>query len=368
MVGYDFQKIEKRWQKAWADKKAFEAEKGSKKKKFYALEMFPYPSGKLHMGHVRNFSIMDAFARYKRMAGYNVLYPIGYDALGLPAENAAIKNRSDPETWTLKCIEMMKEQQQSMGFSYDMSREVATCRPEYYRWNQWIFLKLFEKGIAYKKEAPINWCPGCATVLANEQVEDGKCWRCKSVVVKKDLSQWFFKITEYADELLDDLNKLDEWPEKVKVMQKNWIGRSEGTEIYFKAKDMDLTISTFTTRPDTVFGITYLVFAPEHPLVRKLIAGVKDEKKILKFISKVAFDLFTKNLINVNFCSAFGAGKCVSFFHIYLILFLPQWTPRRHNEHHGEHCVNHCALCGYFFICIKGNSKRILLFAFLLNL
>ncbi|MCK4808515.1 MAG: leucine--tRNA ligase, partial [Candidatus Aenigmarchaeota archaeon] len=288
MDGYDFKKIEKKWQKKWADKKAFEAEKGSKKKKFYALEMFPYPSGKLHMGHVRNFSIMDAVARYKRMTGHNVLYPIGYDALGLPAENAAIKNKSDPETWTLKCIEMMKEQQQSMGFSYDMSREVATCRPEYYRWNQWMFLKLFEKGIAYKKEAPINWCPGCATVLANEQVEDGKCWRCKSVVVKKDLSQWFFKITDYADELLDDLDKLDEWPEKVKVMQKNWIGRSEGTEIYFKVKGMDLTISTFTTRPDTVFGITYLVFAPEHPVVKKLIKGTKDEKKIIKFIDDTA--------------------------------------------------------------------------------
>ncbi|NOQ37734.1 leucine--tRNA ligase [archaeon] len=287
MDGYDFKKIENKWQKKWAEKKAFEAEKGSKKKKFYALEMFPYPSGKLHMGHVRNFSIMDAVARHKRMTGHNVLYPIGYDALGLPAENAAIKNKSDPEKWTLKCIDMMKEQQQSMGFSYDMSSEVATCRPEYYRWNQWMFLKLFEKGIAYKKEAPINWCPGCATVLANEQVEEGKCWRCKSVVVKKDLSQWFFKITDYADELLDDLNKLDEWPEKVKVMQKNWIGRSEGTEIYFKVKDMDLTISTFTTRPDTVFGITYLVFAPEHPVVKKLIKGTKDEKKIQKFIEDV---------------------------------------------------------------------------------
>ncbi|MCK5234639.1 MAG: leucine--tRNA ligase, partial [Candidatus Aenigmarchaeota archaeon] len=287
MVGYDFKKIEKKWQKKWADNKAFVAEKGSKKKKFYALEMFPYPSGKLHMGHVRNFSIMDAVARHKRMSGFNVLYPIGYDALGLPAENAAIKNKSDPKTWTLKCIEMMKEQQQSMGFSYDMSSETATCMPEYYRWNQWIFLKLFEKGIAYKKEAPINWCPGCATVLANEQVEDGKCWRCKSVVVKKDLSQWFFKITEYADELLDDLDRLDEWPEKVKVMQKNWIGKSNGTEIYFKVKDMDLEISTFTTRPDTVFGITYLVFAPEHPVVKKLIKGTKDEMKIQKFIDKV---------------------------------------------------------------------------------
>ena len=288
MTEYNHSEIEKKWQKAWKDNNLFKAKNDKTMKKFYALEMFPYPSGKLHMGHVRNFSITDAVARYKRMTGHNVLYPIGYDALGLPAENAAIKNDSDPKTWTLKCIEMMKAQQESMGFSYDMSRETATCNPDYYRWNQWIFLKLFEKGLAYKKTAPINWCPDCQTVLANEQVEDGKCWRCKSVVVKKDLSQWFFKITDYADELLEDLNKLEDWPEKVKTMQKNWIGKSEGTEIYFKVKDMDLEISTFTTRPDTIFGITYLVFAPEHPTVKELIKGTKDEKKINKFISDVA--------------------------------------------------------------------------------
>lgn len=288
MTEYNHLKIEKKWQKAWKDKNLFKVKKDKKMKKFYALEMFPYPSGKLHMGHVRNFSIMDAVARYKRMTGHNVLYPIGYDALGLPAENAAIKNDSDPKTWTLKCIEMMRAQQESMGFSYDMSRETATCMPDYYRWNQWIFLKFFEKGIAYKDEAPINWCPDCQTVLANEQVEDGKCWRCKSVVVKKDLSQWFFKITDYADELLEDLSKLEDWPEKVKTMQKNWIGKSEGTEIYFKVKNMDLEISTFTTRPDTIFGITYLVFAPEHPTVKQLIKGTKDEKKINKFIIDVA--------------------------------------------------------------------------------
>lgn len=288
MTEYNHSEIEKKWQKAWKDNNLFKAKKDKKMKKFYALEMFPYPSGKLHMGHVRNFSIMDAVARYKRMTGHNVLYPIGYDALGLPAENAAIKNDSDPKAWTLKCIETMKAQQESMGFSYDMSRETATCNPDYYKWNQWIFLKFFEKGIAYKKTAPINWCPDCQTVLANEQVEDGKCWRCKSTVIKKDLSQWFFKITEYADELLDDLSKLKDWPEKVKTMQKNWIGKSEGIEIYFKVKDMDLEISTFTTRPDTIFGITYLVFAPEHPTVKQLIKGTKDETKINKFIQDVA--------------------------------------------------------------------------------
>ncbi|MBW6462168.1 MAG: leucine--tRNA ligase [DPANN group archaeon] len=288
MIEFNLTQIEKKWQKAWKDNNLFKAKKDTNMKKFYALEMFPYPSGKLHMGHVRNFSITDAVARYKRMTGYNVLYPIGYDALGLPAENAAIKNDSDPKSWTLKCIEMMKAQQESMGFSYDMSTLTPTCMPEYYRWNQWIFLKLFEKGIAYKKVAPINWCPDCKTVLANEQVEDGKCWRCKSEVIKKDLSQWFFKITEYADELLKDLSKLEDWPEKVKTMQKNWIGKSEGTEIYFKVKDMDLEISTFTTRPDTIFGITYLVFAPEHQIVKQLIKGTKDEKEINKFIKEVA--------------------------------------------------------------------------------
>ncbi|MCK5040188.1 MAG: leucine--tRNA ligase [Candidatus Aenigmarchaeota archaeon] len=286
METVDFRQTEVKWQTKWKKDDIFRTKEDKKKKKYYCLEMFPYPSGKLHMGHVRNYSIGDCFARYKRMNGFNVLYPMGYDSLGLPAENAAIKNKSHPKIWTQKCIEMMKEQQEQMGFSYDWSREVDTYKPEYYKWNQWIFLKLYEKGLAYKKEAPINWCPGCATVLANEQVEDGKCWRCKSIVEEKNISQWFFKITDYADELLSDIDKLEKWPEKVKVMQKNWIGKSEGTEIQFNVVDSDIIISTFTTRPDTVYGITYLVLAPEHPAVVELTKGTPFEKKVNDYIKK----------------------------------------------------------------------------------
>ncbi|MFH1433132.1 MAG: leucine--tRNA ligase [archaeon] len=282
-----FKEIEQKWQKRWQKDKIFKVTEDKSKKKYYCLEMFPYPSGKLHMGHVRNYSIGDCLARYRRMQGCNVLYPMGYDSLGLPAENAAIKNNSHPKTWTERCIGMMREQQDMMGFSYDWDREVDTYRPEYYRWNQWIFLRLMEKGLVYKKEAPINWCEKCATVLANEQVEEGKCWRCHSTVTEKNLEQWFFKITAYADELLDDLKKLEGWPERVKVMQKNWIGKSEGTEIEFKIDKKDLTISTFTTRPDTVYGITYLVLAPEHPLIEKLTKGTAHEKKVQDFIKKV---------------------------------------------------------------------------------
>ncbi|MCK5474773.1 MAG: class I tRNA ligase family protein, partial [Candidatus Aenigmarchaeota archaeon] len=283
----NFKDIDSKWQNAWEKEKLFDTKKDTKKKKYYVLEMFPYPSGKLHMGHVRNYSIGDAIARYKRMQGFNVLYPMGYDAFGLPAENAAIKNNAKPAVWTAKCIKMMKEQQKAMGFSYDWSREIATSTPEYYRWNQWIFLKLFEKGLVYKKEAPINWCPKCETVLANEQVEEGTCWRCKTGVVKKNLAQWFLKITDYADELLNDIEKLESWPEKVCVMQKNWIGKSTGIEIFFNVDDSDITISTFTTRPDTIFGITYIVLAPEHPLVKKLVSGTKYEKPVHDFIKAV---------------------------------------------------------------------------------
>ncbi len=283
----NFKDIDSKWQNAWEKEKLFDTKKDTKKKKYYVLEMFPYPSGKLHMGHVRNYSIGDAIARYKRMQGFNVLYPMGYDAFGLPAENAAIKNNAKPAVWTAKCIKMMKEQQKAMGFSYDWSREIATSTPEYYKWNQWIFIKLFEKGLVYKKEAPINWCPKCETVLANEQVEEGKCWRCKTGVVKKDLAQWFLKITDYADELLSDIEKLDQWPEKVRTMQKNWIGKSTGVEMFFKVNDSHETISTFTTRPDTVFGITYLVMAPEHPKVIELVKGTKYEKKVVSFVEKM---------------------------------------------------------------------------------
>ncbi len=281
---YDFRKIEKKWQKEWEDTKIFEADEKSKKKKFFALEMFPYSSGNLHMGHVRNYCMGDALARFKRMQGFNVLYPMGYDAFGLPAENAAIKSKADPKDWTYSCIAQMKAQQKMLGLSYDWRRTFNTCDPDYYKWNQWFFLKFMERGLAYKKKAAINWCPNCQTVLANEQVEHGLCWSCKSEVESRELEQWFFRITNYADQLLEDLKKLGNWPEKVKIMQTNWIGKSQGVEIFFKVKDSKLTVSTYTTRPDTVFGITSLVFAAEHPLVMELVKGTKYEKDVKKFV------------------------------------------------------------------------------------
>lgn len=288
----NFSEIEKKWQKRWADSGIFKVKPDPDKEKFYCLEMFPYPSGKgMHMGHVRNYAMGDCVARFKRMKGFNVLYPMGYDALGLPAENAAIKSGSHPKRFTEESMRKMKSQQIALGNSYDWDREIASCYPEYYRWNQWMFLKFLEKGLAYKKEAPINWCPKCQTVLANEQVEDGKCWRCKSEIEDKYLEQWFFKITEYADELLSSLDTLEGWPERVKTMQKNWIGKSYGTEITFKIVDEDGSdtgkeISTFTTRPDTVFGITYLVLAVEHPLVMKLVEGTRYEEEVKRFVKE----------------------------------------------------------------------------------
>lgn len=283
----EFKKVQEKWQKKWAENNLFETHKSKKKKKFYVLEMFPYPSGKgLHMGHDRNYSMGDSFARFKRMQGYNVLYPMGFDALGLPAENAAIKANSHPKQYTEKAMKNMKRQLTQLGNSYDWTRKIATCYPKYYRWNQWIFLKMLEKGLAYKKEAAVNWCPKCGTVLANEQVEGGKCWRCKSDVEIKMLDQWFLKITDYADELLKDLEKLD-WPENVKTMQENWIGKSEGTLMEFKIKGTKEKFDVFTTRPDTYFGITFFVFAPEHPLVSKLVKGTKYEKPVKNFIKKV---------------------------------------------------------------------------------
>ena len=282
----DFNKIAKKWQKKWDESNIFVVKDDLKKKKYYCLEMFPYPSGNLHMGHVRNYSIGDCFARYKRMNGFNVLYPMGYDAFGLPAENAAIKAKADPAAWTKENIESIKAQQKMLGLSYDWSREIATCTPEYYKWNQWIFIKLFKHGLAYRKAGMINWCPGCNTVLANEQVEDGKCWRCKSIVEQKPLEQWYLNIKRYADELLESLDSMTGWPERVKTMQKNWIGKSHGAEIVFKVKDMDIKISTFTTRVDTICGITYLVFAPEHPAVLKLIEGTEHEKPVKRFIQE----------------------------------------------------------------------------------
>ncbi|WP_213818398.1 leucine--tRNA ligase [Garciella nitratireducens] len=285
-MAYHFQTIEKKWQKKWDEKKTFKVEKNNKPK-YYSLEMFPYPSGKLHMGHVRNYSIGDVIARFKKMAGYNVLHPMGWDSFGLPAENAAIKNGIHPNIWTWDNIENMREQLKQLGISYDWDREIATCTPEYYKWNQWFFLKMYEKGLVYKKKSAVNWCPSCATVLANEQVVDGGCERCGSHVEKRNLNQWFFKITDYAERLLKDMNKLKGWPDKVKIMQKNWIGKSLGAEVSFQIENTTDTIKVFTTRPDTIFGVTYLVFAPEHPLVEKLLQNSPNKEKIKTFIKKM---------------------------------------------------------------------------------
>ncbi len=268
------QEIEKKWQKFWDENDAFDVPENSDKPKYYALSMFPYPSGKLHMGHVRNYTITDVIARFKKAQGFNVLHPMGWDSFGLPAENAAMKHGANPETWTDENIAYMTKQLKMLGLSYDWKREVATCKPDYYKWTQWLFLQLYKKGLAYKKEAAVNWCEECGTVLANEQVIDGKCWRCDSVVEKKYLSQWFFKITEYADVLLEDLDKLPGWGDNVKTMQANWIGKSHGAILKFKVVDMpdgsDMEIPVYTTRPDTAHGITYLVVAPEYKDIEKL--------------------------------------------------------------------------------------------------
>ncbi|MFC1704305.1 leucine--tRNA ligase [Candidatus Omnitrophota bacterium] len=285
---YPFKEIEQKWQKRWHKTQAFKVTADDKKPKYYCLEMFPYPSGKIHMGHVRNYTIGDVIARYKTMQGFNVLHPMGFDAFGQPAENAAIKNKSEPHSWTKQCIDWMREEMGRMGFSYDWDRETATCDPEYYAWNQWIFLKMFEKDLAYKKASSVNWCPSCQTTLANEEVIDGGCWRCQKEVEQKDLEQWFLKITEYSQRLLDDLRLLKNWPQRVITMQNNWIGKSQGVEIYFLLKKSHAVIPVFTTRQDTIFGATYIVLAPEHPLVKDIIKGTPQEKKILSFIDKVS--------------------------------------------------------------------------------
>ncbi|ABP67404.1 leucyl-tRNA synthetase [Caldicellulosiruptor saccharolyticus DSM 8903] len=286
---YNFREIEKKWQQKWFSQNKYKVTEDSPKPKYYVLEMFPYPSGKLHMGHVRNYSIGDVFARFMRLKGYNVLHPMGWDAFGLPAENAAIKHGIHPSDWTWSNIENMKRQLKELGISYDWDREVATCHPDYYKWTQWMFLQFYKAGLAYRKRSYVNWCPSCETVLANEQVVNGRCERCKSLVGKKDLEQWFFRITKYAERLLRDIDKLDGWPEKVKIMQKNWIGRSEGAEIEFEIDGLGKRIKVFTTRPDTLFGVTYLVLAPEHPLTKEIIAGKPQEKECLEFIEKMQY-------------------------------------------------------------------------------
>jgi leucyl-tRNA synthetase len=277
---YDPQKIELKWQKYWAGKNLYRTVFDPSRKKFYCLEMFPYPSGEIHMGHARNYAIGDVVARYKRMRGYNVLHPMGWDAFGLPAENAAIKHGVHPSTWTYRNIDYMKNQLNRMGLSYDWEREVTTCSPEYYKWNQWFFLKLFEKGLAYRKFSFVNWCPSCTTVLANEQVIDERCWRCESAVVQKELEQWFLKITDYAEELLQKCEELVGWPERVIAMQKNWIGRSTGVEVDFRIDGLGETIRIFTTRQDTLFGATFVCLAPNHPLAERLVSDTSDLEKL----------------------------------------------------------------------------------------
>ncbi len=284
---YNFKEIEKKWQKYWEDEKIFKCTEDEDKEKYYLLEMFPYPSGKLHMGHVRNYSIGDVVSRYLTLKGKNVLHPMGWDSFGLPAENAAIQHGVRPDIWTLKNIEEMKDQLKTLGLSYDWDRELATCQPDYYKWMQWIFIQFFQAGLAYKKKNPVNWCSSCQTVLANEQVVDGACERCNTSVIKKDLDQWYLKITDYADRLLNDLDKLDGWPNKVKLMQQNWIGKSMGAEVDFPITDTDKKLRVFTTRPDTLFGVTYMVLAPEHPFVIELTAGSDYEKDVDEFVEKL---------------------------------------------------------------------------------
>ncbi|MDI6792715.1 MAG: leucine--tRNA ligase [bacterium] len=315
---YPFEEIETKWQRYWEEQGLFKTKREEDKPKYYCLEMFPYPSGRIHMGHVRNYTIGDALARFKTMQGYNVLHPMGWDAFGLPAENAALEKKVRPGKWTIENMNYMRDQLKRLGFAYDWDRETATCWDDYYRWNQWFFLKFYERGLVYRKEAAVNWCPGCLTVLANEQVIAGLCWRCDSKVTQRQLAQWFFKITDYADALLEDHSLLGDWPERVLTMQQNWIGKSKGVEIYFRVVDNPQSairnpqsedphsairnsqsegpqsairnphskIPVFTTRPDTIFGATYVVLAPLHPLLPELIKGLPTEKEVLEFVDR----------------------------------------------------------------------------------
>ncbi|MDM8515242.1 leucine--tRNA ligase [Desulfobacterales bacterium HSG16] len=310
---YNPQKIESGWQAEWSASGLFDVKEDPQKEKYYLLEMFPYPSGKIHMGHVRNYTIGDVVARYKRMKGFNVLHPMGWDAFGMPAENAAIANNSHPARWTRENIDAMREQLKSIGFSYDWTREIATCTPEYYRWEQWLFLKMYEKGMAYRKESFVNWCEPCQTVLANEQVEAGMCWRCGKQVRQKKLWQWFFRITDYAEDLLVHCDKLSGWPDKVTVMQKNWIGKSIGAQIDFPVENSDETITVFTTRQDTVFGATFMCLAPEHPLVTVLSEHTDQKKDVQEFIERMSLqDRSAKALENYEKEGIFTGAYCIN--------------------------------------------------------
>ncbi len=305
--------IEAKWQKRWQRDRLFNVGEVPDQKKYYLLEMFPYPSGKIHMGHVRNYTIGDVVARYKRMRGFNVLHPMGWDAFGMPAENAAIANNTHPARWTDENIDTMRAQLKRLGFSYDWDREIATCRPEYYRWEQWLFLKMVQKGMAYRKESYVNWCEPCQTVLANEQVEAGMCWRCGKPVRQKKLWQWFFRITDFADDLLVHCDMLPGWPDKVTTMQRNWIGKSLGAEIRFPVEGSRSVISVFTTRQDTIFGATFMCLAPEHPLVPKLAAGTDQAAAVAAFVERISLqERSSKAIENYEKEGVFTGAYCIN--------------------------------------------------------
>lgn len=308
---YNFAEFEEKWQKKWVEDGIFEA-KQNDNPKYYCLEMFPYPSGNIHIGHVRNYAIGDAVARHKFMQGFNVLHPIGWDSFGLPAENAARENNRHPADWTYSNIDKMKSQLKRMGLSYDWSREIYTSHPDYYKWEQLFFIRMWEKGLAYKKLSKVNWCDKCATVLANEQVEDGKCWRCSTEVIQKELEQWFFKITDYSEELLQSTYNMPGWPEKVLVMQRNWIGKSIGAEIDFALTDFNEKITVFSTRPDTLFGATFMLLAPEHPLVSKLIEGTAYEKPGKAFVKEIIAQGKESRIDNKEKKGFFTGRTCVN--------------------------------------------------------
>ncbi|MFA4844930.1 MAG: leucine--tRNA ligase, partial [Candidatus Margulisiibacteriota bacterium] len=325
MNDYSPAQLEPKWQAEWEKQRLFltpdiPTTGSPDNQKYYDLVMFPYPSGNLHMGHVRNYAIGDVIARYKRMQGFSVLQPIGWDAFGMPAENAAIKNKTHPGPWTDSCIDRMKKQLKRLGISYDWDREVNTSKPEYYKWTQWLFLLMYKKGLAYRKKATVNWCPSCATVLANEQVvKEDKCWRCETTVEQRELEQWFFKITDYADRLLADLEKLSGWPEPVKIMQRNWIGKSEGVEIDFPLPSPSgrgdrgvRALKVYTTRPDTLFGVTYMVLAPEHPLALELSKGTPQEKTVKEYIEKVKHESAHERAISTAKEGVFTGGYAIN--------------------------------------------------------
>jgi len=310
---YNPHAIELKWQSFWEESKLFKVDEDPDKEKYYLLEMFPYPSGNIHMGHVRNYTIGDVIARYKRMRGFNVLHPMGWDAFGMPAENAAIANKSHPSRWTYKNIDTMRSQLKRLGFSYDWDRELATCSPEYYRWEQWLFLKMYEKGMVYRKESFVNWCESCRTVLANEQVEGGMCWRCGKQVRQQKRWQWFFRITDYAEDLLKYCDKLPDWPDKVITMQKNWIGKSFGAEIRFPIENIDEEIPVFTTRQDTVFGATFMCLAPEYPLVLELSKETPQESSVCEFVERMSMqDRSSRAVENYEKEGVFIGAYCIN--------------------------------------------------------